>query len=116
MSSTQSQFNFVRKPLPKAPITRQFSREKSQPIFNPITPSTKFRIQNNNQFLCREKSQKNTNNFFNNTSESTKITKVQNQSLLKKYDADQKQLIFDREDLEEEQQFKLLCQTLDQML
>ncbi|CAD8054249.1 unnamed protein product [Paramecium sonneborni] len=104
------------KPLPKAPNSRQFSREKSQPMFNPITPTAKFRIHHNNQFLSKEKMQKTSNNFFNNTAESTKITKVQNQSLLRKPDADYKQLIFDKEDKEEELQFQALCQTLDKIL
>ncbi|CAD8046796.1 unnamed protein product [Paramecium primaurelia] len=116
MASTQSQFNFIRKQIPKAPNSRQFSREKSQPMLNPITPTAKFRIHHNNQFLSREKMQKTSNNFFNNTAESTKITKAQNQSLLRKPEADYKQLIFDKEDLEEEQQFQVLCQTLDKIL
>ncbi|CAD8138526.1 unnamed protein product [Paramecium pentaurelia] len=114
MSSTQQYF--FKKLLPKAPNSRQFSRDKSQPMFNPITPIAKFRIHHNNQFINKEKMQRTSNNFFNNTTESTKITKTQNQQLLRKPDADYKQLIFDKEDQEEEHQFQILCYTLDKLL
>ncbi|CAD8053307.1 unnamed protein product [Paramecium sonneborni] len=119
LMNTHSQFNFSRKSLPRPLISRQLTREKSQPSLNPITPSTKFRISNTNQQLNREKIQKANGNYFSqhdDTSGSTKMSKAHTQSLLKKNEIEFKQSLFDSEDREEELQFTLLCQTLEKLL
>ncbi|CAD8061260.1 unnamed protein product [Paramecium sonneborni] len=117
--NTQSQFNISRKSMPRPLISRQITREKSQPSINSITPQTKFRISNTNQQMNREKIQKANGNYFSqhdDTSGSTKMSKAHTQSLLKKNEIEFKQTLFDQEDREEELQFTQLCQTLEKLL
>ncbi|KAM3141913.1 hypothetical protein pb186bvf_005999 [Paramecium bursaria] len=117
LAQTHSQFNFTRKPLLRPKQSRQFSREKSQPAFNPVTPQTKFRV--SNFIINKDKMQKTSNNFFtqhNSTTESTKLTRGQNQSLLKRHEIDQKQQIFEQQERDEELQFLRLCQDIDKIL
>ncbi|CAK85274.1 unnamed protein product (macronuclear) [Paramecium tetraurelia] len=117
--NTHSQFNFSRKSLPRPLISRQLTREKSQPSVNQKAPSAKFRISNANYQMNREKIQKANGNYFSqhdDTGGSTKMSKAHIQQLLKKNEIEFKQSLFDQEDKEEELQFVLLCQTIEKLL
>ncbi|CAD8137366.1 unnamed protein product [Paramecium pentaurelia] len=94
--------------MDKPPInSRQFSRQKSQPLIKPITPQNNFRISSHNQFQNKPKLQRTSNNFFNNSQE---CLKNENQNVSKKkLGQDYKQFYFEKEDQEEEVSFKQLC-------
>ncbi|CAD8045617.1 unnamed protein product [Paramecium sonneborni] len=101
--------------MDKPPIqSRQFSRQKSQPLIKPITPQNNFRISSHNQYQTKTKQQKTSNNFFNNSQECLKKGNA-NQSQ-KKLGQDYKQFYFEKEDQEEEVSFKQLCLEMNKLL